>query len=166
MTSATMFRIGHGYDIHRFTNQRPLMLGGWNVPQAPGLLGHSDADALVHATIDAILGALALGDIGQWFPDDDPQWLNASGQTLLQAVLSDDRVKPWRLVNLDSTLITQQPRLKPHILPIRASLANLLQAPLEAISVKAKTHEKLDDIGAGLALEAHVVLLLERHARS
>ena len=115
-----MLRIGQGYDIHRLVEGRPLLLGGYRIPDATlGLLGHSDADALVHAVIDAILGALALGDSGRWFPDTDPQWRGAAGETLLRRVLADERVRPWRLVNLDSTVITQTPRLAPHIDAIR-----------------------------------------------
>ena len=158
-----MLRIGQGYDIHRLVEGRPLLLGGYRIPDATlGLLGHSDADALVHAVIDAILGALALGDIGRWFPDTDPQWRGAAGETLLRRVLADERVRPWRLVNLDSTVITQTPRLAPHIDAIRDRLAQLLDVPPAAVSVKAKAHERLDDIGAGLALEAHAVVLMER----
>ncbi|MBP5641150.1 MAG: 2-C-methyl-D-erythritol 2,4-cyclodiphosphate synthase [Victivallales bacterium] len=157
-----MMRIGQGYDIHRFTAGRPLFLGGFEIPMAPkGLKGHSDADALVHAIIDAILGALALGDIGQWFPDSSSEWQGASGRRLIQEILRDERVRSWRIVNLDCTVITQSPKLSPHIINIRKSLAELLNVDVNGISVKAKTKEGLDAVGAGEALEAQAVILME-----
>lgn len=158
-----MIRVGQGYDIHRFADGRPLWLGGCEIRGVTqGLLGHSDADALVHAVIDALLGALALGDIGQWFPDTDERWRGASGALLLGTVLADPRVSGWHVVNLDSTVITQRPKLSPHIGAIRASLAALLGVDETCVSVKAKTKEGLDAVGAGDALEAQAVILLER----
>ena len=158
-----MIRIGQGYDIHRFTTGRPLILGGYEVTEATqGLLGHSDADALVHAVIDAILGALAMGDIGKWFPDTDEQWRGASGKQLLDAVLTAIRISGWRIVNVDSTVITQAPKLAPHIWAIRDSLSKLLDIDIGCISVKAKTKEGLDAVGAGEALEVQAVVLLEK----
>ena len=157
-----MIRIGQGYDIHRFTTGRPLILGGYEVKEAAkGLHGHSDADALVHAVIDAILGALALGDIGNWFPDTDDQWRGASGKQLLDAVLTAIRISGWRIVNVDSTVVTQSPKLAPHIWAIRDSLSKLLDVDISLVSVKAKTKEGLDAVGAGEALEAQAVVLLE-----
>ena len=158
-----MIRIGQGYDIHRFAAGRPLILGGYELTDAPrGLQGHSDADALVHAVIDAILGALAIGDIGNWFPDTDEQWRGASGKQLLDAVLAAVRSNGWQIVNVDSTVITQSPKLAPRILAIRDSLSKLLEVDISRVSVKAKTKEGLDAVGAGEALEAHAVVLMEK----
>jgi len=158
-----MIRIGQGYDIHRFAAGRPLILGGYELMEAPqGLQGHSDADALVHAVIDAILGALAIGDIGNWFPDTDEQWRGASGKQLLDAVLTAVRINGWQIVNVDSTVITQAPKLAPHILAIRDSLSKLLEIDVSHVSVKAKTKEGLDAVGAGEALEVHAVVLMEK----
>ena len=157
-----MIRIGQGYDIHRFTAGRPLILGGYEVQEAlRGLLGHSDADALVHAVIDAILGAMAVGDIGKWFPDTDEQWRGASGKQLMETIRLALHINGWHIVNVDSTVITQEPKLAPHIFEIRKSLASLLNVKIECVSVKAKTKEGLDAVGAGEALEAQAVVLLE-----
>jgi 2-C-methyl-D-erythritol 2,4-cyclodiphosphate synthase len=156
-------RIGQGYDIHRLVAGRRLLLGGYELPgQTLGLLGHSDADVLLHAVIDALLGALALGDIGQWFSDQDPQWLNADSAMLLKKVMENPELQGWRLVNLDSTLIAQMPRLAPHIPMIRSRLSELLHCSVDCISVKAKTNERLDAIGSGEAIAAQVVILLEK----
>ena len=155
-------RIGQGYDIHRLAEGRELWLGGVRIPSPIGLLGHSDADALLHAVIDAVLGALALGDIGGWFPDTDETWRGADSKLLLQHVLMDERVAAWQLVNLDCTIIAERPKLMAHKEAIRASLAALFGCDVERISVKAKTHEKLDSLGAGEALSAIAVVLLEK----
>ena len=156
-------RIGQGYDIHRLVAGRRLLLGGYELPeQTLGLLGHSDADVLLHAVIDALLGALALGDIGQWFSDQDEQWLNADSAMLLKKVLEIPELQGWSLVNLDSTLIAQMPRLAPHIPMIRAKLSELLHCEPERISVKAKTNERLDAVGNGEAIAAQVVILLQK----
>lgn len=156
-------RIGQGYDIHQLAPRRRLLLGGFTVPdQALGLLGHSDADVLLHAVIDALLGALALGDIGQHFPDQDAIWLNADSAMLLRTILALPELKAWHLLNLDSTLIAQTPRLAPYIGFIRENLAGLFICPLDRISVKAKTNEKLDAVGRGEAIVAQVVVLLEK----
>ena len=157
-----MFRIGQGYDIHRFTEGRPLILGGCEIPSPWGLAGHSDADALSHAVIDALLGALALGDIGQWFPDTDEAWLGASAKQLFEVLWADERFADWHIVNVDCTLVTQKPKLAQHIVAIRESLAVLLRCPVEAVSVKAKTKEHLDAVGAGEALEAQAVVMLAK----
>ena len=155
-------RIGQGYDIHPIAQNRILFLGGVEIPspEKGGLLGHSDADVLLHAVIDAVLGALALGDIGQWFPDTAEKWRGADSKKLLQFVLQDPRVKPWKLVNLDCSIIAQVPKLAPYIGAIRASLASLFNADVGCISVKAKTNEHLDAVGRKEAMMAQAVLLL------
>lgn len=155
-------RIGQGYDIHRLAEGRELWLGGLHIPSPVGLVGHSDADALLHSIIDAVLGALALGDIGGWFPDTDETWRGADSKQLLLRVLKDERVAAWRLVNLDCTVIAERPKLMAHKEAIRASLAALLGCDVSCVSVKAKTHEKLDSLGAGEALSAIAVVLLEK----
>ena len=155
-------RIGQGYDIHRLAEGRELWLGGLHIPSPVGLVGHSDADALLHAVIDAVLGALALGDIGGWFPDTDETWRGADSKQLLLRVLKDERVAAWRLVNLDCTIIAERPKLMVHKEAIRASLAALFECDVACVSVKAKTHEKLDSLGAGEALSAIAVVLLEK----
>lgn len=156
-----MIRIGQGNDIHLFEEGKPLMLGGVHLEGHPGFKAHSDGDVLLHALIDALLGALALGDIGQWFPDTDPQYANADSRKLLQLVLQAPQFAKWRLVNLDATIITQTPKLAPSIPLIRESLAKLLDVAVDVISVKAKTNEHLDAIGRGEAAAASVSLLLE-----
>ena len=155
-------RIGQGYDIHRLAEGRELWLGGLNIPSPVGLVGHSDADALLHSIIDAVLGALAWGDIGGWFPDTDDTWRGADSKQLLLRVLKDERVAAWRLVNLDCTIIAERPKLMAHKEAIRASLAALFGCDVACVSVKAKTHEKLDSLGAGEALSAIAVVLLEK----
>ena len=155
-------RIGQGYDIHRLAEGRELWLGGLHIPSPVGLVGHSDADALLHAVIDAVLGALALGDIGGWFPDTDETWRGADSKQLLLRVLKDERVAAWRLVNLDCTIIAERPKLMAYKEAIRASLAALFECDVACVSVKAKTHEKLDSLGAGEALSAIAVVLLEK----
>jgi 2-C-methyl-D-erythritol 2,4-cyclodiphosphate synthase len=159
-----MFRIGHGYDLHRLVAGKPLMLGGLRVPAAAGAEGHSDADALIHAVVDAFLGALALGDIGRWFPDTDPRYAGVRSGELLRHVLEHPCVAPWSLVNLDATILAEKPKLAPHIDAIRASLARLLGCSVSRVSVKAKTAEKTDAVGRGEAIAVHAVLLLERQA--
>lgn len=156
-----MIRIGHGYDLHRIVPDRALVLGGVHIPWDRGLLGHSDADVLLHAVTDAVLGALALGDIGRWFPDTDPRWRGADSADLLRQVLADPRVQPWRLGNLDATIQAERPKLAPHMDAIRQSLATLFGAEVAAISVKAKTMEGTGAIGQGEAMAAHAVILLE-----
>ncbi|MCK5802199.1 MAG: 2-C-methyl-D-erythritol 2,4-cyclodiphosphate synthase [Lentisphaeria bacterium] len=155
-------RIGHGYDLHRVCDDRKLMLGGVQIPWDRGLLGHSDADVLLHAVTDAVLGALALGDIGQWFPDTDETYRGADSARLLRHVLADDRVRAWSLGNLDAVVLAEQPKLAPHVPAIRASLADIFACDISQISVKATTVEKADAIGRGEAIAAHATLLLER----
>jgi len=156
-----MIRIGHGYDLHRIVPDRALVLGGVRIPWDRGLLGHSDADVLLHAVTDAVLGALALGDIGRWFPDTDPRWRGADSADLLRQVLADPRVQPWRLGNLDATIQAERPKLAPHMDAIRQSLASLFGVEVSAVSVKAKTMEGTGAIGQGEAMAAHAVILLE-----
>ncbi|MBT3289345.1 MAG: 2-C-methyl-D-erythritol 2,4-cyclodiphosphate synthase [Victivallales bacterium] len=157
-----MIRIGHGYDLHRIVQDRGLVLGGVPIPWDRGLLGHSDADVLLHAITDAVLGALALGDIGYWFPDTDAEWAGADSANLLRNVLADPRVQPWRLSNLDATIQAERPKLAPHIGPIRRSVAAIFSVPEEAISVKATTMEGAGAIGQGEAMAAHAVLVLTK----
>ena len=154
-------RIGYGYDSHRFEEGRPLMLGGVLIPGAVGLKGHSDADVLIHAVIDALLGAAALGDIGSHFPDTDPQWKGADSAKLLAAVVAEIHAAGYRVGNIDATVICERPKLRPHVDVIRARLAELLQVEVGAVSVKGKTNEKMDDVGAGLGIEVHCVALLD-----
>lgn len=155
-------RIGHGFDIHRVVTGRALVLGGVTIPWDRGLEGHSDADALLHAITDAILGALALGDIGQWFPPSDERYRGIASGLLLRAVLDDPRVTPWQVVNLDATVLAERPRLAPHRPAMCQAIARLLGVPMEVISVKATTCEGTDAIGRGEAIAAHAVVLLER----
>ena len=155
-------RIGIGYDIHRLVEGRKLILGGVEIPFEKGLLGHSDSDVLTHAICDALLGAAALGDIGSHFPDHDPQFKGASSLTMLAHVVVLLREHGYRVANLDSTVITERPKLSPHIAAIRHQLAAVLQVDVVEVSVKAKTNEKLDAIGAGEAMAAHAIALITR----
>ena len=155
-------RIGQGYDSHRFEEGRLLVLCGEVIPSEKGLAGHSDADAPVHALIDALLGALALGDIGHFFPDTDPQWKNADSMELLKKVLAHKAFCSWKVNNVDLTVITQKPKLAPHISAMRSNLASALQIDLSRVSIKAKTNEKMGFTGRGEGLEAQAVILLIR----
>jgi 2-C-methyl-D-erythritol 2,4-cyclodiphosphate synthase len=157
-----MIRIGQGFDIHRFAPGRRLVLGGIEIPGADGLLGHSDADVLLHAVADAVLGALALGDIGHWFPDNDQAFKDADSRKLLLAVLQDPRVSGWRLGNLDITMLAEKPKIAPHVPAIRHSLATLFKADIAQISVKATTLEKLGALGRAEGMAAMAVILLEK----
>lgn len=154
-------RIGYGYDSHRFDSARPLILGGVAIPGAPGLKGHSDADALVHAVIDALLGAAALGDIGGHFPDTDPKWAGADSMRLLSAVVEEVHAAGYRVGNVDATVICERPKLRPYIQEIRAKLAETLRVSSTAVSVKGKTNEGMDATGAGEGIAVHCVALLE-----
>ncbi len=160
----TPFRIGQGYDVHRLVEGRPLMLGGVHIPHDKGLLGHSDADALLHAITDAVLGAAALGDIGRHFPDTDAAFKGADSGVLLQEAMRRVRAAGWQLVNVDSTIIAQAPKLAPHIDTIRARIAALLGLAPERVNVKAKTAEKMGPVGEGRSIEARAVVLLVRAA--
>ena len=157
-------RIGFGYDSHRFDAARTLVLGGVRIPDAPGLKGHSDADVLIHAVIDALLGAAARGDIGGHFPDTDERWRGADSAKLLAAVVDEVTTAGYRLGNVDVTVICEKPRLAPHVAAIRDRLAELLRADVGRVSVKGKTNERMDDVGAGLGIEVHAVALLEEIA--
>ena len=161
MTS-TEFRVGQGYDVHVLTAGRKLILGGVEIPFEKGLLGHSDADALLHALTDALLGAAGLGDIGRHFPDSDPRYQGADSRVLLREALRLTREQGWRLVNVDATLIVQQPRLAPHIPAMRAILSADLELPADAVNIKGKTNEKLGYLGRNEAIEAQAVVLLTR----
>ena len=154
-------RIGFGYDSHRFEPGRRLVLGGVEFPGETGLRGHSDADVLIHAIIDALLGAAALGDIGSHFPDTDPKWKDADSAKLLEAVVVEVLGAGFVIRNVDATVICERPKLRPRTDEIRGRLSELLSIPVGSISVKGKTNEKMDDVGAGIGIEAHVVCLLE-----
>ena len=155
-------RIGHGYDVHRLVEGRKLILGGLEIPYEKGLLGHSDADVLVHALMDAMLGALALGDIGKLFPDNDPAYEGADSLVLLQKVAGLIRENGYDIGNADCTVIAQKPRLAPHIDRMRENIARALNVDASYISVKATTEEHLGFTGEGLGIAAHAVVLLEK----
>ena len=155
-------RIGHGYDLHRLVTDRPLILGGVHIPYQKGLLGHSDADVLTHAVMDALLGAAALGDIGKHFPDTDEAYRGANSISLARAVAKLLADAGYRVCNVDATVIAQAPKLAPHILAMRENLAAALGIPLDAINVKATTEEGLGATGEGLAIAAHAVCLIEK----
>ena len=155
-------RIGHGYDVHRLVPDRRLVLGGVEVPFERGLLGHSDADVLTHAVMDALLGAAALGDIGQHFPDHDPAYAGADSLVLLDQVTVLLAERGWRVGNVDATVIAQRPKLASYISQMRANLARRMGAELEQINVKATTEEGLGFTGGGEGIAAHAVVLLEK----
>ena len=158
----TNLRIGHGYDVHRLVEGRPLILGGVTVPYEKGLLGHSDADVLTHAVMDALLGAAGLPDIGNLFPDNDKAFLNISSILLLQRVaekLAEARVQ---VVNIDTTLIAQAPKIAPYRLTMRQNIAEALGIAVEQVGVKATTEEHLGFTGDGSGMAAHAVVLLEK----
>lgn len=157
-----MYRIGLGCDTHRLTNGRPLILGGVRVQMERGAEGHSDADALAHAIADAILGALCEGDLGVHFPDRDPQWKDADSLDLLARVVWLARERGWRVVNIDSTIMLEEPRLRPFVQEMRERLALTLEIDIASVSVKAKTGEKMDAVGRGEAVMTQAVVLLTR----
>ena len=154
-------RIGHGYDVHRLVPGRKLILGGVEIPHALGLLGHSDADVVTHALMDALLGAAALGDIGQHFPDKDPSDAGISSLVLLGKVMDLLHQAGWRVENADMTILAQQPKLMPHIPQMRQNLSRAMGVPVSAISVKATTEEGLGFTGREQGIAAHSVVLLE-----
>ena len=154
-------RIGFGYDSHMFAEGRRLVLGGVEFPGEIGLDGHSDADALIHAVIDALLGAAALGDIGSHFPDTDDKWKGADSAKLLEATVAELAAAGHRVVNVDATVICEQPKLGPRIGDIRERLAALLGVDTASVSVKGKTNERMDAVGAGVGLAVHAVALID-----
>ena len=154
-------RIGHGYDVHRLVEGRKLILGGVEIPYEKGLLGHSDADVLLHAVMDAVLGAAALGDIGKHFPDTDPAYKGADSMALTRAVADMIREKGYRVGNIDATILCQAPKLAPHIAAMRRNIADAFGIPVETVSVKATTEEHLGFTGKGEGIAVHAVTLLE-----
>ena len=155
-------RIGHGYDVHRLVEGRRLILGGVDIPYEKGLLGHSDADVLLHAISDALLGAAALGDIGKHFPDTDAAYKNADSLVLLASVNEIIKSAGYRVSNVDATVIAQAPKLAPHIEQMRKNIASALGADLDDISVKATTEERLGFTGRGEGISAHAVCIIEK----
>ena len=153
-------RIGHGYDVHRLTENRKLILGGVSIPYEKGLLGHSDADVLVHAVMDSLLGALALGDIGKHFPDTDPKYKGADSIELLKHVTGLINEHGYTLGNLDATVIAQAPKLAPYIEQMRKNIADAIGCDISQVNVKATTEEKLGFTGDGSGISAHCVCLL------
>ncbi len=154
-------RIGHGYDVHRLTDGRELILGGVKIDYHLGLLGHSDADVLVHAVMDALLGAAALGDIGKHFPDSDAAYKGADSLSLARQVAAMLRVRSYKIVNVDATVIAQRPKLAAHIEQMRKNIAAALGVELSAINVKATTEEGLGFTGSGAGIAAHAVCIIE-----
>jgi len=160
MNNIQNLRIGEGWDTHQLVTGRPLILGGVTIPHTHGLLGHSDADALAHAITDALLGAAALGDIGKLFPDTAAEFKGADSMVLLAEACRVVREAGWQIVNIDSTIIAQAPKMAPHIPAMRARLAEVLDFDIGQINVKAKTAEKMGPVGEGRAIEARAVCLL------
>lgn len=156
-----MYRVGIGYDIHKLVQGRDLIIGGVKITHEKGLLGHSDADVLIHALIDAMLGALALDDIGTLFPDTDANYKDIDSSLLLEKVFKLVKNKGYSIVNIDSNIIAQEPKMMPYIPKMKTVLAKILEISPNDISIKAKTKENLDAVGQKLAIEANAVLLLE-----
>jgi 2-C-methyl-D-erythritol 2,4-cyclodiphosphate synthase len=159
-----MMRIGHGYDVHRLVEGRPLMLGGIEVPHTLGLLGHSDADVVLHAICDAILGALGLGDLGHHFPDSDPQFKGVASSVLLGRVIELMRKKRYAIANLDATIIAQKPRLAQHIPAMQSAIARICECAREQINIKATTTENLGFEGRMEGISTHAVVLLTQES--
>ncbi len=155
-------RVGSGHDTHRLAENRPLILGGVIIPHTKGLVGHSDADAVLHAVTDALLGAAALGDIGDAYPDTDPKWKDADSRLFLREALANLNQMGWKPVNLDVTIFAQEPKLGPVKTAIKNNLANLLGLGTDCVNVKAKTGEKVGHIGRGEAIGCHAVVLIEK----
>ena len=156
------FRVGFGYDVHRLTEGRDLWLGGVLIPHHVGAQGHSDADALLHAVCDALLGAVALGDIGKHFPDTDPRWKGADSKKLLAAVVALLHEAGWRVGNVDCTLVLERPKIMPHVPAMRAVMAPLLGVDEDAVSIKATTNETMGFVGREEGVCAHAVALVHR----
>ena len=160
--SDKMLRIGNGYDVHVLTEGRKLILGGVEIPHTKGVLGHSDGDVLVHAIMDAMLGALALGDIGQHFPDTDMQYKNIDSMVLLSKVKELIYLKGYKIINLDSIIVLQKPKVKPYIEAMRKRIAEVLELEIDQVSVKATTEEKLGFTGDESGVKSYCVVLLEK----
>ena len=158
----TKLRVGHGYDVHRLVEGRALILGGVTVPFDQGLLGHSDADVLTHAVMDALLGAAALGDIGKLFPDSDAAYAGADSIALLERVTALLREHGWQVGNVDATVVAQAPKLAPYVPDMRRRLAEAMGLDVDCVSVKATTEERLGFTGSGEGMAAHAVALIER----
>jgi 2-C-methyl-D-erythritol 2,4-cyclodiphosphate synthase len=158
-----MFRIGFGNDVHRLEKGKPLVLGGVSIAADTGAVGHSDADALTHAVTDAILGALAVGDIGSFFSDRDERWKNADSFVFLRYTIELMKEKGFLIVNLDSVVNLEQPKLRPFINEMRQNLANALEIKIDCVSVKAKTGEKVDAVGEGRAIKTEAIVLLKQN---
>jgi len=159
----TNLRIGHGYDVHRLTEGRKLIIGGVEIPYSLGLLGHSDADVLLHAVMDALLGAAGLADIGALFPDKDPAYAGADSRVLLRKVFALLSEKNCNVVNIDATIIAQKPKMAPHLSKMRENMAADLEISMDQVNVKATTEEKLGFTGAGEGIAAHAVCLIEKN---
>ena len=157
-----MYRIGLGYDIHKLTEGRDLIIGGVKITHEKGLLGHSDADVLIHAIIDAMLGGLGLSDIGTLFPDTDQNYKDIDSTILLKKVYEKISEKGWQIVNIDSNIIAQEPKMMPYIPKMKKVLCKILEIEPDELSIKAKTNEKMDAVGQKLAIEAHAVVMLRK----
>ena len=157
-----MFRIGQGFDVHQLVEERPLIMGGITIPYEKGLLGHSDADVLLHAVADACLGAIAAGDIGKHFPDTDPEFKDADSAKLLQHVWALVKEEGYELGNIDCTIIAQKPKMAPYIDEMRQSIAHLLEADIADVNVKATTSEKLGFTGRGEGIAAQTTILIKK----
>lgn len=153
-------RIGNGYDIHQLVPERKLILGGIEIPHTLGLLGHSDADVLTHAIMDALLGALGMGDIGHYFPPSDPKWKGANSMVLLEQIKEIIQAQGWSVGNIDSTVVAEQPKLKPHLKSMRTAIAEVLNLEIDQVSIKATTNEKLGPVGRQEGICAYAVVLL------
>ena len=160
------FRIGNGYDVHQLAEGLPLVLGGVKIPHTKGCVAHSDGDVLIHALCDALLGALALGDIGQHFPDTADEYAGIDSKILLARVVAMIRERGWEIVNVDNTLLAQKPKIAPHVPQMRACLAGVLGIPVEAVSVKATTTERLGFTGREEGIAAYATCLLTKVGRS
>ena len=163
--SKQKYRVGIGYDIHRLVEGRELIIGGVRITHEKGLLGHSDADVLVHAIIDALLGAVALDDIGTLFPDTDPQYKDADSMVLLKKVYNKIKLEGYLISNIDSNIIAQNPKMMPYIPKMKEVLCKILDVAPEDLSIKAKTKEKLDAVGQKLAIEANAVVMLQKRMK-
>ena len=164
MSRSPKFRIGNGYDIHRLTKNRLLIVGGVQLqhPENLGLDGHSDADVLVHSIMDALLGALSLGDIGKYFPPTDQEWKNVDSLFLLSKVIELIRIEGWEINNIDSVIVAERPKIKPHVELMKENISNVLQIDASLIGIKATTNEKLGPEGREEGISCHAVVLLEK----